>query len=128
MAEQARQRRQAAGPARRRSSTTTATNARRRRRRDLPPAARPGGFTYYKDEAKTEANRRGDYFTMGDVGYFDEDDYLFLTGRNAETIISGGVNIYPQEVDNELIKHQAVEDSCTIGAPERRSGARRCGR
>jgi long-chain acyl-CoA synthetase len=54
---------------------------------------------------------------MGDVGYFDEDDYLFLTGRSAETIISGGVNIYPQEVDNELIKHPAVEDSCTIGAP-----------
>ena len=42
---------------------------------------------------------------MGDIGYFDEDGYLFLTGRNAETIISGGVNIYPQEVDNELIKH-----------------------
>ncbi|MEO8112897.1 MAG: AMP-binding protein, partial [Phenylobacterium sp.] len=56
----------------------------------LPPG---GGFTYYKDEAKTQANRVGDYFTMGDVGYFDEDGYLFLTGRNAETIISGGVNI-----------------------------------
>jgi long-chain acyl-CoA synthetase len=54
---------------------------------------------------------------MGDVGYFDEDDYLFLTGRNAETIISGGVNIYPQEIDNELVKHAAVADSATIGAP-----------
>ncbi len=80
----------------------------------LPPA---GGFTYYKDEAKTQANRVGDYFTMGDVGYFDEDGYLFLTGRNAETIISGGVNIYPQEVDNELIKHHAVADSSTVGVP-----------
>jgi long-chain acyl-CoA synthetase len=80
----------------------------------LPPG---GGFTYYKDEAKTQANRVGDYFTMGDVGYFDEDGYLFLTGRNAETIISGGVNIYPQEIDNELIKHHAVADSSTIGAP-----------
>jgi long-chain acyl-CoA synthetase len=80
----------------------------------LPPG---GGFTYYKDEAKTNANRVGDYFTMGDVGYFDEDDYLFLTGRNAETIISGGVNIYPQEVDNELIKHDAVADSATVGIP-----------
>jgi long-chain acyl-CoA synthetase len=76
-----------------------------------------GAFQYYKDAAKTEANRSAGYFTMGDVGYFDEDDYLFLTGRSAETIISGGVNIYPQEVDNELIKHPAVEDSCTIGAP-----------
>jgi len=80
----------------------------------LPPG---GGFTYYKDEAKTQANRVGDYFTMGDVGYFDEDGYLFLTGRNAETIISGGVNIYPQEVDNELIKHEAVADSSTVGVP-----------
>ena len=80
----------------------------------LPPG---GGFTYYKDEAKTLANRIGDYFTMGDVGYFDEDGYLFLTGRSAETIISGGVNIYPQEVDNELIKHDAVADSSTVGVP-----------
>ncbi len=54
---------------------------------------------------------------MGDVGFFDEDGYLFLTGRNAETIISGGVNIYPQEVDNELIKHDAVADSSTVGIP-----------
>src|SRR5258706_2368684 len=54
---------------------------------------------------------------MGDVGYFDEDGYLFLTGRSAETIISGGVNIYPQEVDNELIKHEAVADSSTVGVP-----------
>ncbi|WP_374348632.1 AMP-binding protein [Phenylobacterium sp.] len=76
-----------------------------------------GGFTYFKDEAKTQSNRVGDYFTMGDVGYFDEDGYLFLTGRNAETIISGGVNIYPQEVDNELIKHDAVADSATVGVP-----------
>jgi long-chain acyl-CoA synthetase len=80
----------------------------------LPPG---GAFTYYKDEAKTQANRVGDHFTMGDVGYFDEDGYLFLTGRNAETIISGGVNIYPQEIDNELIKHEAVADSSTVGVP-----------
>ncbi|HTX48548.1 MAG TPA: AMP-binding protein [Caulobacteraceae bacterium] len=75
------------------------------------------GFQYYKDEAKTQASRLGDYFTLGDIGYLDEDDYLFLTGRSAETIIAGGVNIYPQEIDNELIKHPAVEDSCTIGVP-----------
>jgi len=80
----------------------------------LPPG---GGFTYYKDEKKTQASRVGDYFTMGDMGYFDEDGYLFLTGRSAETIISGGVNIYPQEIDNELIKHDAVADSSTVGVP-----------
>jgi long-chain acyl-CoA synthetase len=76
-----------------------------------------GGFSYYKDEAKTQGARRDGYFTMGDIGYLDEDDWLFLTGRSAETIIAGGVNIYPQEIDNELIKHPAVEDSCTVGVP-----------
>ena len=80
------------------------------------------GFEYWKAAEKTQKARRGNYFTMGDVGYFDEDDYLFLTGRDAETIIAGGVNIYPQEVDNELIKHPAVEDSCTIGVPHEERG------
>jgi long-chain acyl-CoA synthetase len=76
-----------------------------------------GGFEYFKDPAKTAAGRRDGYFTLGDVGYLDDDGYLFLTGRSAETIIAGGVNIYPQEIDNELIKHPAVEDVCTIGVP-----------
>ena len=81
-----------------------------------------GGFSYWKDDTKTYANRRGDYFTMGDIGYLDEDDWLFLTGRSAETIIAGGVNIYPQEIDNELIKHPAVEDSCCVGIPHEEWG------
>ena len=85
----------------------------------LPPG---GGFVYFKDEAKTQKSRVGDYFTLGDVGYFDEDGYLFLTGRDAETIISGGVNIYPQEIDNELIKHDAVADSSTVGVPDEQWG------
>ena len=80
----------------------------------LPPGA---GFQYYKDPAKTDASRVDGFFTMGDVGYFDEDDFLFLTGRSAECIISGGVNIYPQEIDNELIKHEAVADAATVGVP-----------
>jgi long-chain acyl-CoA synthetase len=80
----------------------------------LPPG---GEFTYYKDAAKTAAARVDGFFTMGDHGYFDADDYLFLTGRSAETIISGGVNIYPQEIDNELIKHPAVADAATVGVP-----------
>ena len=76
----------------------------------------------YKDEEKTLSSRVDNYFTMGDVGYFDEDDYLFLTGRSAETIISGGVNIYPQEVDNVLIQHHAVADSSTVGVPHEEWG------
>jgi long-chain acyl-CoA synthetase len=79
-------------------------------------------FEYYKDPAKTAAAHKGDYFTLGDVGYLDADGYLFLTGRTAECIISGGVNIYPQEIDNELIKHPAVEDACTIGVPNEEWG------
>jgi long-chain acyl-CoA synthetase len=74
-----------------------------------------GRFEYYKDTTKTAKSYRGEYFTLGDLGYFDEDGYLFLTGRSAELIISGGVNIYPQEVDNELLKHPAVLDVCTVG-------------
>jgi long-chain acyl-CoA synthetase len=75
-------------------------------------------FEYFKDPAKTAAAHKEGYFTLGDVGYLDEDDYLFLTGRTAECIISGGVNIYPQEIDNEIIQHPAVEDSCAIGVPD----------
>jgi long-chain acyl-CoA synthetase len=74
-------------------------------------------FEYFKDPVKTAAAHKDGYFTLGDVGYLDDDDYLFLTGRTAECIISGGVNIYPQEIDNEIIKHPAVEDSCAIGVP-----------
>lgn len=75
-------------------------------------------FEYYKDPEKTEAVLLdGTHFTVGDMGYLDEDDYLFLTGRTAECIISGGVNIYPQEIDDELLKHPAVLEACTVGAP-----------
>ncbi len=79
-------------------------------------------FEYFKDPDKTAKAHKDGYFTLGDVGYFDDDDYLFLTGRTAECIISGGVNIYPQEIDNEIIKHPAVEDSCAIGVPNEEWG------
>ena len=80
-------------------------------------APETGRFHYYKDGSKTSSSYRGDYFTLGDMGYFDEDGYLFLTGRTAELIISGGVNIYPQEVDSALMQHPAVHEVCTIGVP-----------
>jgi long-chain acyl-CoA synthetase len=76
-----------------------------------------GRFRYYKDDAKTEGSYRGDYFTLGDHGYLDDDGYLFLTGRSAELIISGGVNIYPAEIDAVLLTHPAVGDAGTIGIP-----------
>lgn len=79
-------------------------------------------FNYFKAEAKTNDAYRGDYFTLGDMGYFDEDGYLFLNGRSAETIISGGVNVYPQETDDVLLQHPAVLDVCTVGVPNEEWG------
>ena len=80
-----------------------------------PPAGR---FEYHNDPDTTSGTYRGDFFTLGDMGYFDEDSYLFLTGRSAELIISGGVNIYPAEVDAVLLEHPSVADACTIGVPD----------
>jgi len=79
------------------------------------PAA--GRFEYYKEAAKTAGAYRGDWYTLGDVGRWDEDGYLFLTGRTAELIISGGVNIYPVEIDEVLIRHPAIADAAVVGAP-----------
>jgi long-chain acyl-CoA synthetase len=76
-----------------------------------------GRFEYYKDEDKTRSAYRGDHFTLGDQGYIDEDGYVFLTGRTSELIISGGVNIYPAEVDAVLLMHPAVDDVATVGVP-----------
>ncbi len=81
-----------------------------------------GRFRYHKDDAKTASTYRGDYFTLGDLGYLDDDGYLFLTGRSAELIISGGVNIYPAEIDAVLLRHAAVGDAGTIGVPDEEWG------
>src|SRR5207244_11648581 len=79
-----------------------------------------GRFEYFKDSTKTSSTYlpSGEYFTLGDVGYMDEDGYIFLTDRSANLIISGGVNIYPAEVDAVLLEHPAVGDVATIGVPD----------
>lgn len=75
-------------------------------------------FTYHNDDGKTKQayNDKG-WSTLGDVGYVDADGYLYLTDRKAFMIISGGVNIYPQEAENVLIEHPKVADVAVIGVP-----------
>jgi long-chain acyl-CoA synthetase len=74
-------------------------------------------FEYYKDEEKTKQSRRGDFFTVGDVGYFNEQGYLFLCDRKSDMIISGGVNIYPAEIESVLLTHPKVGDAAVFGIP-----------
>jgi long-chain acyl-CoA synthetase len=79
-------------------------------------------FDYYGDADKTAGAYRGDYFTLGDMGYMDSEGYLYLTDRSANLIISGGVNIYPAEIDAILLQHPAVGDVATIGEPDEEWG------
>jgi long-chain acyl-CoA synthetase len=75
-------------------------------------------FEYKGDSAKTKANRIENFFTVGDLGEMDEDGYLFLRDRKADMIISGGANIYPAEIEGELINHPAVQDVAVFGIPD----------
>ena len=82
-----------------------------------------GGFAidYHNDAAKSAGTRnplRPELSTVGDIGHVDEDGYLFLSDRKDFMIISGGVNIYPQEIENELILHPAVADAAVFGVPD----------
>jgi long-chain acyl-CoA synthetase len=77
-----------------------------------------GGFAYHKDDEKTRENRVGDFFTVGDLGLLDEDGYLFLRDRKIDLIISGGVNIYPAEIEAALLTHPAVADAAAFGIPD----------
>jgi long-chain acyl-CoA synthetase len=80
-------------------------------------------FAYHNDPEKTAAaaNQHG-WTTLGDVGWVDEEGYLFLTDRKSFMIISGGVNIYPQEIENLLVVHPRVADAAVIGAPDAEMG------
>lgn len=80
-------------------------------------------FSYYNDPEKTaEATNSRGWTTLGDVGRLDEDGFLYLTDRKSFMIISGGVNVYPQEIENHLITHPKVADAAVIGAPDEDMG------
>jgi acyl-CoA synthetase (AMP-forming)/AMP-acid ligase II len=82
-----------------------------------------GAFEYHNDPEKTAASRTAQgWTTLGDVGYLDEEGFLFLTDRKAYMIISGGVNIYPQEAENVLTMHPAVADVAVFGIPHEEMG------
>ena len=76
------------------------------------------GWEYRGDPEQTRAAHRGSAFTLGDVGYLDEGGYLFISDRAKDLIISGGVNIYPAEVEGVLSAHPAVNDVAVIGVPD----------
>ncbi|MBV8594305.1 MAG: acyl-CoA synthetase, partial [Caulobacteraceae bacterium] len=97
---------------------------------ELPPRreggvyfAGGGAFEYHNAPEKTaESRNKHGWTTLGDVGWLDEDGYLYLTDRKSFMIISGGVNIYPQEIENLLITHPKVADVAVVGAPHEEMG------
>jgi long-chain acyl-CoA synthetase len=74
-------------------------------------------FEYHGDREKTRAARVGDLFTLGDVGYLDDEGYLYLCDRKSDMVITGGVNVYPAEIEGELSSHPAVADVAVFGIP-----------
>jgi long-chain acyl-CoA synthetase len=79
-------------------------------------------FRYHRDNEKTSAAFKGERFTVGDMGYLDEDGYLFLTDRRADMVITGGVNVYPREIEDVLYLHPDVADCAVYGVPDERWG------
>ncbi len=83
-------------------------------------------FEYWGDPAKTAAAWRGDACTVGDLGRLDDDGYLYLEGRRSDLIITGGVNVYPLEVERALLDHPQVQEVAVFGVDDERWGQRVC--
>jgi fatty-acyl-CoA synthase/long-chain acyl-CoA synthetase len=73
--------------------------------------------TYYKDEDKYEADRRGDFHTVGDMAYRDDEGYFYIADRKKDMIITGGMNVYPAEVEAALDEHPGIFDVAVFGVP-----------
>jgi long-chain acyl-CoA synthetase len=83
-------------------------------------------FSYWRDPVRTAAAWRGDAFTVGDLGRLDDDGYLWLDGRRDDLIISGGVNVYPVEVEAALLDFPGLREVAVFGVPDERWGQRVC--
>ena len=90
---------------------------------DVPEFAR---FEYWRDPARTAAAWRGDAFSVGDLGRLDDDGYLFLDGRRDDLLITGGMNVYPLEVEHVLLEHPDVSDAAVFGVADDDWGQRIC--
>jgi long-chain acyl-CoA synthetase len=86
----------------------------------------PDTVTYKDDPDKTRDAHRGDLLTLGDIGFVDDDGYLFLCDRRADVIVSGGVNVYPAQIESVLLDHPAVADCCVVGMPDDEWGEAVC--
>jgi long-chain acyl-CoA synthetase len=86
----------------------------------------PDTVTYKDDPEKTREAHRGDLLTLGDVGYVDDDGYLFLCDRRADVIVSGGVNVYPAQIESVLLDHPSIADACVVGIPDDEWGEAVC--
>jgi long-chain acyl-CoA synthetase len=80
-------------------------------------AMQSADFEYHGDKEKTRKNRIGKFFTVGDVGFLDDDGFLFLRDRKTDMIISGGANIYPAEIESVLLGHPKIVDAAVFGIP-----------
>ena len=89
----------------------------------VPPHAR---FGYWGDDAKTAAAWRGDEFTVGDAGHLDDGGYLYLHGRREDLVITGGVNVYPREVERVLAECPGVDEVAVFGVDDEQWGQRLC--
>jgi long-chain acyl-CoA synthetase len=96
---------------------------------ELPPGevgqvwfANSSEFRYLNDDAKTAEARRSAAGSFGDIGYIDDEGYLYLTGRKSFTIIVGGINVYPREIEEVLLTHPGVHDVVVFGIPDHEYG------
>ena len=80
------------------------------------------GPGYYKNPEATKETYLGEWFTSGDMGYFDDEGFLYIVDRKKDMVISGGVNIYPSEIEDVILSHPSVSEVAVVGIPDEEWG------